>query len=106
MKIELNPEMLKVSMDLWRKAVDMEIPLAREIRIHFFARRGELLDGFARTASNWSMLLRCCKATGDDLLALDALEEEVDNFKKWAENGIRELAQLARQELDADRKPG
>ena len=49
-------------------------------------------------------MLRCCKATGEDVIALDNLEEEIENFKKWAEDGIGELARLARGELEKDKK--
>ena len=73
MKIELDPEGLQVSMGLWRKATDMEIPLAPHLRSHFLTRRGNLLEGFVKISKNWTMLLEGCKATGDDLVALDAL---------------------------------
>lgn len=43
-------------------------------------------------------------AYGEDVIALDDLEEEIDNFKKWAENGISELARLATDELAKDKK--
>lgn len=103
MKIDLDPEELKVSMDMWRQAIDLKIPLAHEVRIHFFSRRGQLLDGFVKIADNWLMVLRCCKATGEDVIALDDLEEEINNFKKWAEDGISELARLATDELAKDK---
>lgn len=45
------------------------------------------------------MLLRHCKATGEDLVALDSLETEIEEFKDWAEAGISELARLASEEL-------
>lgn len=66
MKIELDPEFLRTSMDLWRQAVDMEIPIHDSLRMHFFSRRGELLAGFVKTAGQWSMVLNACKATGED----------------------------------------
>lgn len=91
-------------MNLWKQAVDLKIPLAHDVRIHFFAKRGQLLDGFVKIAGNWLMLLRCCKATGEDVVALDNLEEEIENFKKWAEDGISELARLATDELEKDKK--
>lgn len=42
--------------------------------------------------------------TGEDVVALDNLEEEIENFKKWAEAGISELARLATDELEKDKK--
>jgi hypothetical protein len=95
MKLELDPDELRVSMDMWRKAIDMEIPLAPSIRSHFLSRRGALLEGFVKTANNWASLLHYCKATGDDQLQLEALRGEIDAFKDWAEAGIDDLAKLA-----------
>lgn len=102
MKIELDPEGLRVRMEMWRKSMDMQIPLAPEIRIHFFARRGQLLDNYVKVASNWLMLLRSCKADGENLVALDQLETDIEAFKAWAEAGISELTRLATEELQVD----
>lgn len=99
MKLELDQENVRTMMQMWRKAVDLEIPLSSDIRIHFLARRGQLLDGFVKLAGNWLMLFRHFKATGEDLVALDALETEIEEFKAWAEAGISELARLASEEL-------
>ena len=95
MKIDLDPENLQVSMGLWRQATDMEIPLAPHLRSHFLTQRGALLEGFVKIAKNWTMLLDGCKASDDDLIALDALRGEIIEFKSWAERGIEELSKLA-----------
>ena len=95
MKLDLNPEMLQTSMELWRKAVDMEIPLASDIRSHFLLRRGELLQSFIKVATNWLTVLRSCEATGDDLRQLEALKDEITSYKSWAEQGISEITKLA-----------
>ena len=107
MKVDLDPAFLKMSMEMWRKAVDMEIPLAPNIRIHFFAKRGQLLDGFSKIAKNWLMLLGHCKATGEDPIQLDELEAEIKSFQDWAEAGISELANLSGEvgELDKPTHP-
>ena len=94
MKLDLNPEFFIVSMDLWRKATDVEIPLAPGILSHFLLRRGELLQGFIKTANNWNMLLRQCDATGDDKVQLEALKAEIAEFKNWAEIGLKVLTKL------------
>lgn len=95
MKIDLDPESIQVAMDMWRKATNMEIELVPHLRSHFFTQRGNILANFVMTAKNWILLLDACKAAGDDLVALDALREEVKDFKNWAESGIDELARLA-----------
>ncbi len=95
MKIDLDPENIQVAMDMWRQAVDMKIPLAPELRSHFFTRRGSMLEGFVKIANNWIMLLNGCKGEGNDQVALDALRKEINDFKNWAESGIDELVKLA-----------
>jgi hypothetical protein len=103
MKVDLDPAILKMFMEMWRKAVDMEIPLAPDIRIHFFAKRGQLLDDFSKIAKNWLILLGHCKATGEDLIQLDELEAEIKSFQDWAEAGISELAKLAVEVSELDK---
>jgi len=95
MQVDLDPSFLKMSMEMWRKAVDMEIPLAPDIRSHFLSNRGKLLDGFSKTAKNWLMLLGHCQADAEDRIQLDALKTEIRSFQEWAEAGISDLAKLA-----------
>jgi hypothetical protein len=95
MKLDLDPEGMKVSMELWRKATDMEVDLAPAIRSHLLTRRGPLLEGFVRVSTNWLTVLSYCNATGDDLVELEALRVEIASFSAWAEAGISELTKLA-----------
>jgi hypothetical protein len=81
MKIDLDPENIHAAMDMWRKGTDMEIPLAPELRSHFFTRRGSILENFVKTSNNWIMMLNGCEATGDDAVELDALLKEINDFK-------------------------
>jgi hypothetical protein len=95
MKLDLDPDGVKVSMDLWRKATDMEVDLAPAIRSHLLTRRGTLLEGFVKVATNWLTLLSYCTAVGDEQAQLEALRVEIASFRSWAETGISELAKLA-----------
>ena len=97
MKLDLDPEGLKVSMDLWRKATDMEVDLAPAIRSHLLTRRGPLLEGFVKIATDWLTLLSYGTATGDDLVELEALRIEIASFRTWAETGISELVKIAEE---------
>lgn len=97
MKIDLDPSMMQVSMGLWRQATDMEIDLAPEIRSHILSRRGKILSGFVKVASNWLTVLQACTATGEDLIQLQALVAEIEGFKAWAEAGIGEIQRLANE---------
>lgn len=102
MKLDLDPEQLRTSMDLWRGAVDMKIPVHDNFKVHFIERREALLEGFVRTSQSFLMVLGACKAEGSDLVELDALKVDVKNFKKWAEDGLAELGTMALQESMQD----
>jgi primosomal protein N'' len=98
MKLELDPEWLRTSMTMWRDAVDLKIPIHDSFKVHFLEKRGTLLEGFVKTANSWMTVLRACKAEGEDQAALESLMAEVEAFKKWSEEGLSELANLAIQE--------
>ncbi|MCU1533485.1 MAG: hypothetical protein JWO49_3056 [Arthrobacter sp.] len=102
MNLELDPAWLRTSMTLWRDAVDMNIPIHDDFKVHFLQRRGVLLDGFTKTATAWSMLLNACKAEGDALAELVSLKADVEQFKQWAEDGTKALNTLALQETLTD----
>ncbi|CAB3737989.1 PX domain-containing protein [Paraburkholderia rhynchosiae] len=92
--VDFNPDVLRASMDLWRKATDMEIPLADQFKIHFMERRRALLEGFVKTGAAWTMILRDMKAVeGDD--QLERLRDEVTGFVTWADEGLKSLDALA-----------
>ena len=82
MKLDLDPELIRTSLTLWREAVDMTIPVHDEFKMHFMERRGPLLEGFAKTAAGLRLALRSCTAEGEDAAALQALFVDVEAFKK------------------------
>jgi hypothetical protein len=105
MKLDLNPEKLRTSMDLWRKAVDLEMPINDDFKLHFITQRQKLLAGFVSTATAFSIVLRGCEADGfQDLVDLDALKQDVADFKKWAEDGLAEMRRLGSEEVAADQR--
>lgn len=95
MKLELDPEWLQTSMALWRKTVDMEMPIHDNFKIHVMEQRATILGNFVKTAQSWLTVLRSCSAQGEYLVALDSLRAEVEAFKKWAQDGIDQLRKLA-----------
>ena len=94
MKVDLDPEFLRTSMTLWRDAVDMKMPVHDDFKIHFMQNRAKLLDGFAKTATSWSMVLNACKQEAPEAESLEKLKADVQAFKKWAEAGLAELRDL------------
>ncbi|WP_382164070.1 hypothetical protein [Hydrogenophaga sp. ANAO-22] len=89
MKLELDHDHVRTMLQMWRKAVDLEIPLASDIRVHFLARRGHLLDGFVTLARNWLMLLHSCNATGNDVLALVRIPALVSTCSGTPDRGVQ-----------------
>lgn len=102
MKLDLDPDWLRTSMNMWRDAVDMKIPVHDNFKIHFLERRAALLEGFVKTGTSWLTVLRACKAEGQDLVELDVLKADVEAFKKWADDGLKELNTMALQESMKD----
>lgn len=102
MHLDLDCAWLRTSMELWRDAVDMNIPMHDDFKVHFWENRAAFLDGFTKTATAWLMLLDSCKADGDALAELAVLKADVEQFKTWAQDGARDLHTLARQESIAD----
>ncbi|WP_233446755.1 hypothetical protein [Paraburkholderia terrae] len=37
--VEFDPDFMLASMDLWRKSLDMQMPIADEVKIHFMKNR-------------------------------------------------------------------
>ncbi len=103
MRVELNPDWIRMSMILWREATDMKMPMADEFKLHFMERRGLILDNFIRTSRAWSMVLSHCVGQGDsDAAELLALCAEVEAFGSWAKAEHRALEMMGLKESIAD----
>lgn len=48
MKLDFDPERLRISMRLWRDETDMKVPGHDNFKIHFIERRPSLLEGFVK----------------------------------------------------------
>ncbi len=94
MKVDLDPEFLRTSMTLWRDAVDMKMRVHDDFKIHFMQNRAKLLEGFAKTATSWSMVLNACKQETPETETLAQLKADVEEFKKWAEDGLAQIRAL------------
>jgi hypothetical protein len=100
--IDIDPEHLRGLMAAWRAATDIRIPMHERLKVHFMARRGEMLSNFSITASAWTMLLHGCTARGSDQDGLESLKKSVVEFKAWADEGLQALQQMSLQESIAD----
>lgn len=93
--VQFDPAGARASMDLWRDATDMKIPVADEFKIHFMQNRRPLLTGFERTGKAWRMILADMSAGGADGEELAQLRFDVDRFIAWAQDGLREIARFS-----------
>lgn len=96
--VRLDPGMIRMSMQLWRDATDMKIPIHDSMKLHFIANRRAMLANHKKTATAWSMMLEAMRAPGLDQKCLDELQAQVEEFGAWAKAGLAELDQVAVQE--------
>ena len=94
MNIQIDPEHVRTSMSLWRESVDMKIPMRDEFKVHFMARRRDILHNFAATAKSWLMMLYEAKAGDGEQADFEALVEEIKAFGAWASHEIEEIEKL------------
>lgn len=85
-------------MDLWRKALDMKIPVHDEFKIHFIEKRGTLLNNFERTSRVWKNMLGSMSALPGSEAELASLIAAVDDFHEWALSELKKLASIELQE--------
>lgn len=101
--VSFDPSFLMVSMELWRDATDLNIPVADNFKVHFITRRRSLLAGFEKTATAWAMMLDAMRAPADGphQARLEECSDKVQEFKLWAKTELEKMEQVAiREEMD------
>ena len=94
MNIQFDAAHIRDCMSLWRESVDMKIPMKDEFKVHFMARRGDILRNFAATGKSWLMMLHNAKAGEGDTADFDALVEEIKTFEAWATSELKAIDKL------------
>lgn len=97
MKVDLDPAGIRESIALWRDAVELKLDMRADIRSHMIVMRAQILERFSATAGSWQTVLASCIAEGENALQLQKLKEEVDDFKVWAHENLKVLADLAKE---------
>jgi len=92
-------------MAVWSAVTDLKPPMQDDLRVHFMARRGELLAHFSNVADSWLLILDKCSAQGMAQADLQALCSEIAAFKTRADEGMNELRGLGVQESLSDDFP-
>lgn len=102
MKIDFDPNSILASIDLWRSATDMTIPVHDEFKLHFIQNRGSILKNFERTTKSWTMLLRGMTPLPESQQEFDRLLAAVEEFREWATSELKKLEALGLQESMAN----
>jgi len=98
-QVVFDPSMVRMSIELWRQATDLKMPVHDSLKVHFIQNRGRILKNFAKTAGAWSMIFHGIEAAApEDVEALAAVRSEIDTFGEWAKSEIAKLDQMAEEE--------
>ncbi|WP_420473410.1 hypothetical protein [Noviherbaspirillum sp. ST9] len=90
MKIELDPDRMEEMLDMWRKSVDLQIPMMDDFKIRMMQNRREILENFLQTGTGWTLALGCMEPL-DDAARFDDLRIKVKAFVDWAASEIDAL---------------
>ncbi|GHD04658.1 hypothetical protein GCM10007320_65680 [Pseudorhodoferax aquiterrae] len=94
--VTLDTEELETQIELWRAAVDMKIPIADHLKLHFIAKRREILVRLLDTGKNYEALLALMKPVEADKERFAESRRKVQEFRRWAADGLHELNELAK----------
>lgn len=94
MLVDFDPEIIDVMMDLWRKSLDMEMPLKDELKIQFMQNRRRILENHLRTAKGWQLFMGSLAPTDASRVGFEIANAKVEAFRQWAEISLAELDAL------------
>ncbi|MFC7513749.1 hypothetical protein ACFQUU_01885 [Herbaspirillum sp. GCM10030257] len=90
MKVELDLERLEDMLDMWRKSVDLQVPMMDDFKIRMMQNRRQILENLVQTATGWNLMLNCMHAP-DDTALLHEMKSKVSSFVTWAAGEIDAL---------------
>ena len=82
MKIELDPDRMEDMLDMWRKSVDLQVPMMDDFKIRMMKNRREILENFLQTGTGWTLMLNCMHPL-DNAERFSALKNKVKAFIDW-----------------------
>ncbi|OUL81156.1 hypothetical protein CA603_30785 [Paraburkholderia hospita] len=92
--VKFDPDFMLASMEMWRKSLDLQIPIADDLKIHLMENRHRLLERFVTTGKAWKIIVHDLKAV-DNPAGLEDVRLAVQAFLSWAEDGVQALNDLA-----------
>lgn len=104
MNLDLDPELLRTSMTLWRDVVEHKVPVHDNIKVNLMSRQADNLKNFIKVGQSWKTVLGSCKPTSpQDEIEFEALMAEVNEFVSWAKEKLEAIAELGIQEAFIDK---
>lgn len=94
--VSLDTEELDTQIELWRATVDMKIPISDHLKLHFIAKRREILAGLLETGRHYDALLALMEPVDADRERFAESRRKVQEFRRWAADGLHELNELAK----------
>jgi len=94
--VTLDTEELGAQIDLWRATVDMEIPIADHLKLHFIAKRREILMGLLETGRHYDAMLALMEPVEADRGRFATSRRKVQEFRRWAADGLHRLNEVSK----------
>lgn len=83
MKVEMDVERLDEMLDMWKKSVDLQLPMMDDFKIRMMQNRRPILENLVQTGTGWTLMLSCMQTPEEDG-ELAALKQRVKQFVAWA----------------------
>lgn len=83
MKVEMDVERLDEMLDMWKKSVDLQLPMMDDFKIRMMQNRRPILENLVQTGTGWTLMLSCMQSPEEDG-KLAALKQRVNQFVAWA----------------------
>lgn len=97
MNVEFDPALIRTCMQLWRDALDLQMPMHDEFKLHFIEQRPIILKRYVETASAWQMMLNHMVGSAEEQEALAAVVADVKAFHSWAQSELSKIEEMAVQ---------
>lgn len=98
MKIELDPASTLEYLDLWKKALDMEIPLAPFLRSHLMIQRDVILDRYKTTGKTLTSIFGQMKGLNPESeIQLERTRHEIKMWCEWVATSQAQMNEFRKQ---------
>jgi len=83
MRVEMDVSRLDEMLDMWKKSVDLQLPMMDDFKIRMMQNRRPILENLVQTGTGWTLMLSCMEEEVENG-ELAALRDRVKQFVAWA----------------------